>query len=226
MQRMSPIIDLSNIDAILLDMDGTLLDLHYDNHFWLHHLPQRYGQLVNIPHDQAKHKLDKAYETLSGKLDWYCLDYWQQFLGIDIIKLKREVAHLIGIHPGVERFLQLMRDQEKKLYILTNAHQGSLDLKLEYTGIEKYFDGLISSHDYGAPKEEQAFWQQFFRRHPQLSKERCLFIDDNQHVLDSAHQFGVGHLLAISQPDSQRPQNTIQRHSSVASFAQLLENLG
>ena len=24
-----------DIDTVLLDMDGTLLDLHYDNHFWL-----------------------------------------------------------------------------------------------------------------------------------------------------------------------------------------------
>ena len=23
------------VDTILLDMDGTLLDLHYDNHFWM-----------------------------------------------------------------------------------------------------------------------------------------------------------------------------------------------
>ncbi|HBT55971.1 MAG TPA: haloacid dehalogenase, partial [Pseudomonas sp.] len=27
------------IDTVLLDMDGTLLDLHFDNHFWLEHMP-------------------------------------------------------------------------------------------------------------------------------------------------------------------------------------------
>ena len=29
----------SKIDTVLLDMDGTLLDLHYDSHFWLNVIP-------------------------------------------------------------------------------------------------------------------------------------------------------------------------------------------
>ena len=28
-----------NVDLVLLDMDGTLLDLHYDSHFWLDYVP-------------------------------------------------------------------------------------------------------------------------------------------------------------------------------------------
>lgn len=37
-------IDWSAIDTVLLDMDGTLLDLHFDNHFWQHHLPLRFAE--------------------------------------------------------------------------------------------------------------------------------------------------------------------------------------
>ena len=32
--------DWQEIDTVLLDMDGTLLDLHYDNYFWLTHIPK------------------------------------------------------------------------------------------------------------------------------------------------------------------------------------------
>jgi len=32
-------INWSEIDTILLDMDGTLLDLNFDLHFWMEYLP-------------------------------------------------------------------------------------------------------------------------------------------------------------------------------------------
>lgn len=32
------------IDTVLLDMDGTLIDLHFDNYFWQRLVPERWGQ--------------------------------------------------------------------------------------------------------------------------------------------------------------------------------------
>ena len=34
----------SAVESVFMDMDGTLLDLHFDNHFWLEHLPLRFGE--------------------------------------------------------------------------------------------------------------------------------------------------------------------------------------
>ncbi|MCP4043692.1 MAG: haloacid dehalogenase, partial [Gammaproteobacteria bacterium] len=36
-----PVINWNSIHTVLLDMDGTLLDLHFDNQFWLEHVPLR-----------------------------------------------------------------------------------------------------------------------------------------------------------------------------------------
>jgi putative hydrolase of the HAD superfamily len=36
-------IDWSRIDTVLLDMDGTLLDLRFDNWFWQELIPSRYA---------------------------------------------------------------------------------------------------------------------------------------------------------------------------------------
>ena len=36
-----PIPDWSCIEVVCLDMDGTVLDLHFDNLFWLEVLPRR-----------------------------------------------------------------------------------------------------------------------------------------------------------------------------------------
>ncbi len=32
------------INTVLMDMDGTLLDLYFDNHFWQELIPLRYAQ--------------------------------------------------------------------------------------------------------------------------------------------------------------------------------------
>ena len=37
-------IDWSRIDAVLLDMDGTLIDLRFDNHLWNVVVSDRYGR--------------------------------------------------------------------------------------------------------------------------------------------------------------------------------------
>ena len=49
-----PSLPWSDIDTVLLDMDGTLLDLHFDNHFWLEHLPQRYAELHGVSRAMAE----------------------------------------------------------------------------------------------------------------------------------------------------------------------------
>ncbi|MDQ1241765.1 MAG: 5-nucleotidase, partial [Pseudomonadota bacterium] len=39
-----PIPEWSRFDVVCLDMDGTVLDLHFDNLFWLEVLPRRWGE--------------------------------------------------------------------------------------------------------------------------------------------------------------------------------------
>ena len=33
-----------SVDHVMLDMDGTVLDLAFDNHFWRDVVPERYAQ--------------------------------------------------------------------------------------------------------------------------------------------------------------------------------------
>ena len=37
-------IDWNAINTVLLDMDGTILDLHFDNYFWKEYVPQKYAE--------------------------------------------------------------------------------------------------------------------------------------------------------------------------------------
>lgn len=210
-------LDWQQIDTVLLDMDGTLLDLHFDSHFWLEHLPIRYADIHAIELAEARSWLHQRLVQEQGTLNWYCLDYWSEVLNVDIAALKHEVADKIAFRPGVRDFLLALRQMGKRVVIVTNAHQDSLSLKLSRTGLDQQVDRVICSHDYGCPKEEQAFWQRLQQEEP-FVKERTLLVDDSLSVLRSAAEYGVGFLLAVSQPDSQQAAKDVAPFTALDDF--------
>ncbi|QEI11032.1 GMP/IMP nucleotidase [Cellvibrio japonicus] len=195
-------VNWNQIDTVMLDMDGTLLDLHFDNFFWLDHLPQRYATIHGLDPETANRRLTQDIHQYEGTLQWYCLDFWSRELQVDIPQLKEEVKHKIQMRPHVGEFLQRLRDHHKKVLLVTNAHPKSLNLKLGITRIDRWLDVIVSSHEFNEPKESQRFWQQLQARED-FDPERTLFIDDTARILESARRFGIKHLLGIHQPDSQ-----------------------
>ncbi|ODS24057.1 haloacid dehalogenase [Candidatus Endobugula sertula] len=191
-------VNWNKIDTVMLDMDGTLLDLHYDTYFWTNHLPQRYAELKQIPETEARHRLNTHIRSLKGTLNWYCLDYWATELDINILTLKREIKE----RPYTKEFLQFLQVQKKQVVLVTNAHPVGLNIKLGETCIGDYLDHIISSHQFSEPKEAQAFWHHL-RNHFPFNSQRTLFIDDNLTILESAKAYGIAYILGIHQPDSQ-----------------------
>ena len=219
-----PALPWNAIDTVLLDMDGTLLDLHFDNHFWLQHLPQRYAELHGVSRALAEAELLPLFREHAGTLNWYCTDFWSRELNLSIRDLKREVAHLIALRPDADTFIQALRQAGKQVVMITNAHRDSLSLKLERIELAPYFDRLISSHDYGFPKEDQQFWHAL-QQDIRFTPARSLFIDDSLPILRSAERFGVGHLLAVRQPDSQAGPKDTEEFAAVEDYRELLQGL-
>lgn len=178
-------IDWNNIDTVLLDMDGTLLDLNFDNHFWLEFVPSRFAEQNGISLEQAKLQLVPQFKEMEGKLEWYCLDYWSEVLKLDIVGLKVEIAGLIAVLPHVVEFLTAIKQTSKQIVLVTNAHRASLDIKMGKTCLTPFFDQIISSHDYGSPKETQAFWSHLYEQQP-YENSKTLLVDDSLAVLKSA----------------------------------------
>lgn len=214
-------IDWQQIDTVLLDMDGTLLDLHFDNFFWQHHLPAAYATQRCVDKIEAEKDLFARFRAVQGTLDWYCLDYWRTELGLDLIALKREIQHLIAVRPGVWEFLKFLQIQGKRSILVTNAHRESLALKMELTGMAPWLDRLISTHDVGYPKEDQLFWRALSVKEP-FDPVRTLFIDDTPRILHAASQFGIRHLWSIQQPDSQAKSSPPSIYPQVCSFYPLV----
>lgn len=217
-------INWSQVSTVLIDMDGTILDLHFDNHFWLEHLPLRYSEKMAIPLEAAKAKLKADYLAVVGTIEWYCLDYWSEQTQMSITELKREVKHLIQLRSDAKEFLLALRASGKDVVLVTNAHPEALSLKIERTQLDQYFDTLYSTHEFGVTKESQLLWQRLQAKHG-FNCEKTLFIDDSVEILKSAQQYGIKHLLAIATPDSKKAASVIKDFPSITNYHALTNAL-
>ncbi|RTR37394.1 GMP/IMP nucleotidase [Shewanella canadensis] len=214
----------NKIDTVLLDMDGTLLDLHFDNHFWLSLVPKELSRQKGLDSQAAQQLVETAYQKVFGTLDWYCLDYWQRELNVDIKELHRTLVDRIQLRQDSMPFLTALGVQGKSRILVTNAHPHSLSLKLEHTDLSKGLDKMISSHETGYPKEHPKFWLHLFQRF-NLDPSRCLFVDDSEAILNAAKKAGVGYQLGITNPDSQKTDKVFSDFPSIGDYHLLLDDL-
>ena len=205
----------------MLDMDGTLLDLAYDNYMWLEHIPAEYARQNSINEADARELLAAKFRNEEGKLQWYCLDHWSEVLDLDVKELHRRENERIDYLPGAKDFLESVLQHEVRLLLVTNSHLDTLAIKTEVTGITDFFDAIYTSHELGHAKEDQPFWHALHEAEG-FDRETTLFIDDNPLVLESARTFGISMLLNITRPDTQRPPRENREFPTIESVASLL----
>jgi len=218
-------VDWNTVDTVFLDMDGTLLDLHFDNHFWREHVPLRYAAARGLPLATARAELLARYHSLEGTLAWYCVEHWSRELALDIAFLKQEVGHLIAMHPQVVDFLEALAALGKRRVLVTNAHPQSIALKMEKTPLAGHLEHVICSHERGTPKEADDFWPRVQAIEP-FDRERTLLIDDSPQVLETAKNYGFRRLLAVLAPDSRMPVREPGGFPAVRYCADLLPSMG
>ncbi len=212
----------SQIDWVLLDMDGTLLDKYFDDYFWEILVPQKYAEKYGISVKKAQKELLNYYRQEEGTLNWTDLDFWSQKFDLDIPALKEQIRHLISIHPYVEDFLQFLKKRKKKVALVTNAHYKSLELKMKKTRLSPYFDRIICAFDIGLPKEKVAFWLKL-QKELGFNPQKTAFIDDSEPPLLAAQQAGIKYLFFKSQSSSQLPPKIpLNGFKAIQSFNELM----
>jgi HAD superfamily hydrolase (TIGR01509 family) len=215
----------AQIDLVMLDMDGTLLDRHFDDYFWEHFVPEEYARNNQLSPDEAKQSLRKRYQAREGTLAWTDLDFWSDELGLDIPTLKMQVEHLIAIHPYVVFFLEYCRELGKTLWLVTNAHSKTLNIKMAKTALQDHFDRLICAEEVGVAKEDPGFWWRLQELHD-YNPERTLLVDDTEKVLCSAVRGGIRNLIYVGRPSSQAAVKHSQQFASITYFKELIPDFG
>ena len=218
---MVPEFDWHDIDTVLLDMDGTLLDLEFDSHFWLTLVPQALSEQRDIPFDDASKIIHQEYLAVQHTMNWYCFDYWSERLGLDIYQMTSEVGNRARLREDTQPFLQALRDAGQRTILLTNAHPHSLAVKVKHTGLDRHLDLLLSTHTFGYPKEDQRLWQAIQKR-TGFNPATTLFVDDAEPILDAAQSYGIRYCLGVRNPDSSMAEKQFSRHPSMNDYRTLL----
>lgn len=216
--------DWSAIDTVLLDLDGTLLDLAFDNYIWLGRVPEIFAERHGLSLAETHAQLAPRFRRVAGTLEWYSIDYWSRELGIDIEAVHNEEAARVAWLPGARGFLERIRESGKRLVLLTNSHPAILQIKHRQTGVLDYLDSAYTSHGFGAPKEDPRFWQTA-QATVGFDPQRSLFADDSAAVLHAAIRAGIGHVYGVRRPDSSRDPHAHEEFESIEGVSELLDGL-
>jgi putative hydrolase of the HAD superfamily len=213
-------LDWTCIDTVLLDMDGTLLDLRFDNWFWQEHLPQLWADRERVSLAEALRILGPRFEASRGRLEWYCIDFWSRELSMDVRAIKDAVRERVSWIAGAEALLAHLRGLGKRLVLVTNAHPETLAIKDAHADLTGHLHAVYSTHAFGAPKESDVFWPAFRHAEP-FDPARTLFVDDSLPVLQAADRYGIRWLRAIRRPDSGQPARHVGDYPSIETIADL-----
>jgi putative hydrolase of the HAD superfamily len=219
--KIDPKVAFARCETLMLDMDGTVLDLAYDNYMWQQHVPRLYAAENGLEPEAARDALYAKFKSMQGSLDWYCLDHWSNELGLDIAKLHRDENHRIGYLPGAENFLKTVRELDIRVILVTNSHGDTLTIKDEVTGVTEYFDEVYTSHRFGHAKESQEFWHALAKEED-FDPKTTMFVDDTARVLRSAAEYGISMLLQVTHPDTTTGPREDSEFAGVTGVRELL----
>ena len=214
-------VDWNQIDDVLLDMDGTLLDRHFDNFFFEEELPRRYAVKHGLTFEEARVQLMAMYRSVEGELAWTDLHYWTKRVGIDVVAMHRELDHMIGFLPDAEAFLLALRRLGKRVTILTNAHRAGVDVKTAKTGLDRHVDRIVDAFEVGWLKMRSEYWPSC-RHLVGFDPARALYIDDDEQCLAAAEHFGIGRIFHRSKSSSQVSAVPSVRFASIENFQTIL----
>jgi len=218
------VLNWSEIDDVLLDMDGTLLDRHFDNFFFEEELPRRYAALHSLTFEDSRDTLMAMYRSVEGELAWTDLHYWTQRVGIDVVALHRELDHMIGFLPGAEAFLHDLQRRRKRITIVTNAHRAGVEVKTAKTGLDRRVDRIIDAFEVGYLKMRTEYWPTC-QRLVGFEPKRALYVDDDENCLFAAQRFGIAHIIHSAKSSSQLPSSPSNTFPFVECLSSLTHDL-
>ncbi len=184
-------------------MDGVILDQAFDNQYWQISIPEAVSKKNKITLAEAQKIVFQKSKELFGTLDWYRLEYWENFLGIDLIEIAIKNKEYIQFIYKAEQTLRYLNRSGYELFLLTNCDARLLKIKDSKLDFLKYFKSYISSVDIGIVKEDIRFWKEVLNI-LDIDKERAIFLDDNLEVIKASKKSGIKNSLYVLYPSNDK----------------------
>ena len=186
-----------DIECLLIDMDGVILDNTYDNDFWQNQIPEVIADSKGIAFDDAKRLAIQIFNYKKNTKDWYDVDYWSNMLDIDIEAQKRSEKSFsrISLYDGVIDTLNVLKNKTKMI-LITNAHRKTLNIKLEKYNLTPYFDEMVCAHELNYVKEDIQLWY-MLRSKYRLDYEKTLLVEDTINNINVGLSAGISGAIYV-----------------------------
>ena len=134
-----------SLKIISFDVDGTLVDLEYNDLIWFKEIPELVAKKKKISFEKSLKFVHEEYAKLGEhNLNWYDINYWISYFGIEISpdKIFEKYEPQVKIYPEV---IPLLEELKKKyiLIVITAMPREFLIPKMK--NLEKYFKFSFSA---------------------------------------------------------------------------------
>lgn len=178
--------DWQNIDAVIFDMDGTLVD---SMHYWVT-LPQDWFTARNLPvPDDLEVELGTLNlwqaSTLLAEQYSPCGETTQQVYDEIQAKMDKHYAEDIPMWPWVKGLLQFLKAAGKACCIATMTDRPQVETVLRTHGIGEFFDFVLTTPEVGIGKEQPDIFLQAAERFG-CAPKRILVFEDSRTAIRTA----------------------------------------
>ncbi len=179
-----------NIDAVIFDMDGTLVD---SMQYW-RDLPLNLFQTNGVPMPNNLEKL-LASADLWQAAEVFAQQFIPQLTTQQIFdQLQQEMdAHYaqdIPLLSGVRQLLKALQQNGKKMCIATMTDRPQVETMLHSQQLESIFDFLLTTPEVGSGKNQPDIFLQACQRFG-LSKQRVAVFEDSRTAAKTVLKLGM-----------------------------------
>lgn len=174
-----------NIETVLFDMDGTLIDTNALIHESFVHTFNHYG--LSFTDDEILSfngpPLQDTFNTINPKLAGEMIDTYR-------VHNLANHDKFVKVFPTVVETLERLKERKIKMAVVSAKMKPGVELGLEITNLRQYFDSIISVDDVNNPKPHP---EPVVKAMEQLGgrKETSLMVGDNSHDIESGNNAGV-----------------------------------
>ncbi len=222
-----------SIEAVLFDLDGTLVDNELYEHENIKALVKIASKNTGLSEREIWQKV-REYRKYEGTPLWYDWRYFTKFIGAPEDSWRQvhveNLKHL-KLLPGVIETLEKLKSMSMSLGIVTDAIRDVALLKVKHLEIEKFFEVIVTQDDVGTVKPDP-YPILYALKQLNRSSDEAIYVGNTLNDVLAALAAGVKPILYNTNIDGHaiitRRKSTASAPSNVptiSSIEQILEHI-